>query len=166
MYMYTSRLSRDLFPRKVDNVLGSDSVRRVAWNGSRLAPRNLLLCLRGVTFSTSSGHCDTPRRSVRSATWNGSRDRGYSYQPPPAENVGVTFKAPGKLPCCHSGLALLVTAVACREKLRFSALDLSKAVKRTWPVIHTYMYGTWRSDTSRSTARSNPLELVCAQEPI
>ena len=35
------------------------------------------------------------------------------------ENVGVYSNAPGKLPCWHSGLALLVTAAACREQLVF-----------------------------------------------
>ena len=50
----------------------------------------------------------------------GSRDRGYPYQPPPVENVGVYSNAPGKLPCWHlKGLALLVTAAACQEQLVF-----------------------------------------------
>ena len=101
---------------------------------------------------------------MRQVAWNGSRDRGYSYQPPPAENVGVTFRAPGKLPCCHSGLAFLVTAVACREKLRFSALDLSKAVKRTWPVIHVCMGGGRSRCQTRVTVRTS--KAVAAGEEL
>ena len=47
---------------------------------------------------------------------------------------------------------------------RLSALVYLRQ-RRGQPVIHTRME-LGRSDTSRSTARSNPLVLVCAQEPI